>query len=245
MQLYFIRHAESKNNALYARTGATEGRVADPQITKLGRQQARHLVRFLLETESDLAGAPLDLQNRHGFGLTHLYTSLMQRSIATALMIGQAFDLPVHAWPEIHEWGGVFLANPETGENEGLPGENRAFFTANCPDLILPETLADEGWWNRPFEAFADRPLRAQAFVRQLLERHGDSEDRVAVVSHGGFYGGVMRAIFGLPPATDQVEPAFQFALNNTAFTRLDFVENSTRLIYANRLDFLPADLIT
>jgi 2,3-bisphosphoglycerate-dependent phosphoglycerate mutase len=245
MQLYFVRHAESENNALYARTGATEGRVPDPQLTEVGRQQAQHLARFLQKAGDDTMADPLDLQNRSGFGLTHLYSSLMQRSIITAVVVGQAVGLPVHAWPEIHEWGGIFLANAETGEPEGLPGENRAFFAARYPDLMLPEALGEAGWWNRPYEAFADRPLRAQAFVRQLLERHGGGEDRVAMISHGGFYGGVMRAIFELSPPGDNGEPGFQFALNNTGITRLDFVNNNTRLIYANRLDFLPSNLIT
>jgi 2,3-bisphosphoglycerate-dependent phosphoglycerate mutase len=244
MQFYFIRHAESENNALYARTGATVGRVADPRLTELGRRQAQYLARFLREA-GDGPADPHDLQNRGGFAFTHLYCSLMQRSIATALLVAQALALSLQAWPEIHEWGGMFLANAETGENEGLPGENRAFFATHFPDLLLPDSLGEAGWWNRPFESFADRPLRAQAFLRQLLERHGNSDDRVAVVSHGGFYSGFMRALFDLPPGDEHGEPAYRFALNNSALTRIDFVGDSIRLIYANRLDFLPSDLIT
>ena len=41
MQLYFIRHAQSENNWLFARTGSFDGRHEDPGITHLGQQQAR------------------------------------------------------------------------------------------------------------------------------------------------------------------------------------------------------------
>ena len=35
------------------------------------------------------------------------------------------------------------------------------------------------------------------------------------------------------------------FSLNNTAITRLDFLPGETRLVYQNRLDWLPAEMVT
>jgi 2,3-bisphosphoglycerate-dependent phosphoglycerate mutase len=245
MQFYFIRHAESENNELYARTGAAVGRLADPELTALGRRQARYLAHFLQQRDPDIAAGPRDSQNRRGFPFSHLYSSLMRRSLATATLVAEALAIPLRAWPEIHEWGGIFLADPETGEMQGLPGENRAFFTNAYPHLELPDTLGEEGWWNRPYEAFARRLERAELFARQLSERHGRSDDRVAVISHGGFYNGVMTAVLRLGDINNQPRPPLQFLLNNTGITRIDFDEDAARLIYANRVDFLPRDLIT
>ncbi|HBG59948.1 MAG TPA: histidine phosphatase family protein, partial [Anaerolineaceae bacterium] len=49
MQLYYIRHAQSENNAILERNGykSEEGRHADPQITTMGFEQAKLLAEFL------------------------------------------------------------------------------------------------------------------------------------------------------------------------------------------------------
>jgi broad specificity phosphatase PhoE len=47
--------------------------------------------------------------------------------------------------------------------------------------------MGEEGWWNRPFEAELHRPERARRVLVELLQRHGGSNDRVAMVSHGAF----------------------------------------------------------
>ena len=47
MQLYFIRHGQSENNALWDRAGPREERCPDPELTDLGHEQARRLARFL------------------------------------------------------------------------------------------------------------------------------------------------------------------------------------------------------
>ena len=47
MHLYIIRHAQSANNELYATTGGSKGRQADPPLTELGHRQAQVLARAL------------------------------------------------------------------------------------------------------------------------------------------------------------------------------------------------------
>ena len=37
MRLYFIRHGQSENNALYTATGSDRERVDDPKLTEIGR----------------------------------------------------------------------------------------------------------------------------------------------------------------------------------------------------------------
>lgn len=241
MQFYFIRHAQSENNLLWINTGSSKGRSADPDLTARGRQQAEHLARFLCGS----AAAPpttYDNQNIAGFGITHLYCSLMLRAVETGVTVARALALPLIAWTDIHECGGIWIHpnDDETAEKQGLAGNDRAFFTARYPELVLPNSLDGAGWWNRPFEERAQRPERARRVLRELLERHGQTDDRVAFISHGGFYHHFIAALLELP----QTE-GYWFILNNVAITRIDFNEHGVDLTYMNRVDFLPKELIT
>jgi len=236
MQLYFIRHGQSENNELWMSTGSHEGRSEDPGLTEVGRRQAEFLAQFL----SQPASASSDFQNVAGFGITHLYTSLMVRAVATGTIIANALDSPLVAWEDLHEWGGIYLRDEQTDERVGLPGRNRAYFETHYPDLVLPDYLGEDGWWNRPFEEPEPRLPRAKRVLHDLLERHGGTDDRVAVVSHGGFYNYLLAVILNLPEREDH-----WFALNNAGLSRIDFDEEEIRLIYLNRVDFLPKELIT
>ncbi len=224
MQFYFIRHGQSANNSLWDQTGSNHGRSEDAELTPVGCRQAELLARFLRDAD---------------FGLTHLYSSLMVRAVATGSIIAETLDLPLVAWEDAHETGGIYLENEQTGECIGQPGKNRAYFETHYPRLILPEGLED-GWWNRPFETREQRPIRAQRFLQELLQRHGQSENRVAVVSHGGFYNYLVAAILRLPER-DHV----WFVLNNAAITRMDWCDQRVEMVYMNRTDFLPPELIT
>jgi 2,3-bisphosphoglycerate-dependent phosphoglycerate mutase len=240
MQFYYIRHAQSANNLLWDRTGSSNGRSADPELSETGKQQAEHLARFLRQADSDIVAKGRDGQNVAGFRFTHLYTSLMARSVATGTAVAHALGLPLLAWEDLHEMGGIYLDDDLTGEPVGLPGKNRAYFEENYPDLVLPDTLGAAGWWNRPMETREQGSVRAQRFVHELLQRHGDSADRVAVISHGGFYNHVLAAVLGMPRIED-----FWFVLNNAAITRIDFDGDAIYPVYFNRADFMPRDLVT
>ncbi len=237
MQLYFIRHAQSANNKLYDETGSWNGRDADPELTEVGHQQAQRLAEHLAYTDGE--AGPRDYANRQGFGFTHLYTSPMVRAIITGQYIARSLNLPLRLWEDWHEVGGVIVIR-EDGEREGLPGKTRSDL-ANCfPDLILPESLSADGWWNRPPESIEQQLDRGRRVLRDLTERHGQTEDRVAVVSHGGFYNFFLTALLDTAPGD-----GFWFTLNNTGLTRLDFREEGVALTYANRLEHLPGKLIT
>jgi len=243
MQLYFIRHGQSGNNLLWAQTGSSQGRSEDPALTPTGQQQAQHVARFLNQNSTIANSAPgaWATQNVNGFGITHLYCSLMIRAVATGTAIATEIGLPLIAWKDLHETGGIHCINQETGEYIGLPGKNRAYFRNNFPNLVLPDDLGAEGWWNRPFEKREERAPRAQRVLRELLERHGGTDDRVAMVSHGGFHIWFLASILNLSNRN-----GYWFTLNNTAMTRIDF-ENDSRvnLVYMNRADYLPRELIT
>ena len=233
MRLYFIRHAQSANNALFDTTGSEHGRSDDPELSEAGLEQAALLAAFLARSDDALEPG--------GVGFTHLYASPMVRAAHTASFVAQALGLKLALWDDWHETGGIWLEN-EFGERVGRPGKTRAELQARFPGVRLPEHHGDAGWWNRPHEA--DCRERAGRVWRELLERHGGTGDRVAVVSHGHFYVYVMACALNLP-----VGPGMAWLMkHNTGVTRLDVHEDeyeSTMLVYQNRLAHLPSALVT
>ena len=74
MRLYFIRHAQSANNALWDSTQSDAGRSDDPRLTPLGLRQASALCDAFARAADPLEG--------HGSpALTHLYCSPMTRAV--------------------------------------------------------------------------------------------------------------------------------------------------------------------
>lgn len=237
MHLFYIRHGQSANNAQYAVTGSDAGRVVDPELTPLGVTQAMRVAKFLRE------GAPLlrEQGSLPGFGITHLYCSLMVRAVHTGQVIAQALELPLFGWTDLHEGGGMFLEDRESGEPVGHPGATRAELAARFPEMAWPEGAHPDGWWNRPFEPHADRPLRAQRVLAELLRRHTNPADRVAFVSHGGFFDRLMCAALRVPDPQ-----AVWFHMYNTAVTCLEFSDRQLVTVrYLNRVDHLPIELVT
>jgi len=240
MQLYFIRHGQSINNALWERTGSNSGRKMDPDLTETGLKQAELLAQFLNRPVPEIDPAAKDFQNRAGFNLTHIYTSLMLRAVATGMVIAELLDLPLIAWRDLHESGGLFLEDESTGELVGQPGPNLAYFEQKYPRLVHKIPLGDEGWWNMSFEPVEERPLRARRVLDELITRHGGSQDSVAFISHGGIYNYFLMAVLGLSS-----KEGFWFLMNNTAISRIDFFEDRVILVYQNKTDHLPDDMIT
>ena len=245
MQFYFIRHAQSANNALYDETGSWNSRNEDPELTIKGQQQAQLLARYVAQADVNFDPKRRNEANRYGFGFTHLYTSLMVRAVSTATPLAEAVRLPLHTWYDVHETGGIFLDDLTTGEPAGLPGKTRADFEARFPNLVLPAELDHTGWWNRPFETEEERPIRAQRFLTDLLTRHGNTDDRVAVVSHGGFFNRFLRALLKWSPVNGEWPSGTWFDINNAAISRFDVNGDSLRIVYLNRTDHLPGELIT
>ena len=239
MQFYFIRHAQSENNALWDQTGSSNGRSSDPELTARGRRQAELLAQFLSHEPADYPLDRWDPQNRTGFSLNHLYTSLMVRAVATAMPLAQALGLRLQAWPDLHEIGGIYLDN-EQGEPVGLSGKDRAFFSQNYPELQFDEDYNGGGWWNRSREPDEAALGRARRVIDLLLAKHGENQDRVGVVSHGGFYNALLAELFGFVTT-----PGHWLLMNNTAITRIDFHNGQLELVYHNRVEHLPDHLVT
>jgi len=246
MELYFIRHGQSVNNAGWGDPNYREN--PDPPLTEIGRQQAQCLADFLARNQPVQEHMGWNSHNRHGFGLTRLYTSLMERAAHTAAPTAQALGIPFAVWKEIHETGGIF-SREDKSNPMGLPGKPRFYFEQHFPTLSLPADLDGSGWWNRPFETDDERQPRANQFLADLLARHGDREgqpvERVAIVSHGGFFMHLMCAILKLPWRQAALDLRSWFLLNNCSISRFDFIQDEVIISYLNRTDHLPDPLIT
>jgi 2,3-bisphosphoglycerate-dependent phosphoglycerate mutase len=246
MELYFIRHGQSVNNANWNNQDYEES--PDPTLTENGLEQARLLAEFLKKKQTITTYQEWNSQNRYGFGLTHIYTSLMERAAFTAAPIAQALDLPLIAWKEIHEEGGIYSRETQS-KMKGLSGRPRSFFMENFRTITLPDDLDETGWWNRPFEAEDERQPRADQVFSELLARHrdreGQPEHRVAFVSHGGFFMRLVCAILKLPWRQASLGLRSWFLLNNCSISRFDIRGKEITFAYVNRTDHLPDHLIT
>ncbi len=232
MQLYFIRHGQSENNLAWDQNQSYAGRVPDPDLTALGRQQARAVADYLASS---------------GTEISHLYTSLLLRSVATADVISRRIGLPMRAWIDLHEWGGVYELDLETDRRTGLPANGRSFFEEKFPDLLLPDDLDETGWWNRPWEPFEQVPVRARQVLERLNEHHAETDDRIALVGHAGFYNYLLAALLGYAEEEilHELEKPTWFVLNNGGISRIDFYGDHTSLVYLNRTDHLPDGLLS
>jgi 2,3-bisphosphoglycerate-dependent phosphoglycerate mutase len=125
MRFYFIRHAQSHNNALFDATGAEIGRSDDPELSNLGVKQAVALGDFLTRNTDPLeSGQPF----------THLYCSTMTRAIHTALEVSRGAGLTPIIWEEWHETGGIWLERE--GVRIGQVGKN-GFFDVRHRRLVV------------------------------------------------------------------------------------------------------------
>ena len=246
MQLYIIRHCQSENNALWQRTGAEIGRSSDPGLSELGHKQAQRLAEYLKEALTEYGE-----ENSTGYwsapgGFTHLYCSLMLRSIQTGTYISEALDLPLVGLENIHERvaghsasarSGIYLRNSETDRNEGLPGPNRDLFLARHPNIILPDSIGAEGWWNRPYEESEEAIHRARDFFNWLEGKHGSTNDRIAIICHGGFMQSLFSVLLNgsLTYENGHSKREIWIKINNGSITRLDFWDEGVRLNYLKR----------
>jgi broad specificity phosphatase PhoE len=247
MQLYFIRHGQSINNANSGNKDYKEN--SDPFLTEIGIEQAEILAKYLKEKQHITNDKIWNEQNQYGFGFTHIYASLMERAVATAAPTARALEtVPFSAWIEIHEEGGIYAREAENRFN-GLSGKPRSFYEKNFPELKLPDHYDESGWWNRPFESHEDRQLRAENVLAELIARHGDKEDqpeeRIAIVSHGGFFVRLVSAMLKLPWRQGAYDLKSWFFLNNCSISRFDINKDRLTVFYMNRTDHLPAHLIT
>lgn len=247
MEIYLIRHGQSTNNILTEANWHT--RTHDPELTKVGHQQARKVADFLASASNleELVRIPVDAPERHQpypHTITHLYCSPMYRALQTARPISKALGLTPSVWLDIHEVGGIHYE--KEGELIVLGGKTRTEILAEFPDYHLPETLTEDGWFNRALgrEDWAGcqaRAIRVCSALWMRAENPRTQDDKIALVSHGGFINAFLKTIVNIAPS-----PRLDFWHYNTAITRVDLEVGGTTVIrYVNRVTHLPLDLLT
>jgi len=242
MELLIIRHAQSANNAL-----ADERlRVVDPPLTELGQSQAE-LVAAFLANHTDNGSRPCEGEanggnNGCGHGITRLYTSAMHRALETAQSISQALSLAAQVWVELHEHGGMWLDHGDPVGVVGYPGMTRAAISARFPQVVLPPEVTEDGWYDPAlgYESWQQAAVRA-AQVASRLRTWAELDERIALVSHGGFSNLLLRSLLGV---SSTAEVFFHHA--NTGITQVRFrTGGQVSLRYLNRISHLPAALVT
>ncbi|NMB62002.1 MAG: histidine phosphatase family protein [Chloroflexi bacterium] len=237
MLLYYVRHAQSNNNALYNETGSYSGRSADAPLSATGKKQLPYLATFiqkeLQEVQTEGNGSQRNVP-------VTLYCSLMERTVATASAIAETCQLPLYGYRDIHEVGGVYVKNDETDERIGMPGHDKQFFTEHYPLLHYPQGVDENGWWNRPHETREERPARARRVLEDILTCHSNPDEVVILVSHGEFFNHFINALLDMPPNS-----AVWFEMMNAAVSLFDFQPDLIQIPYINRHHFIPSELIT
>lgn len=248
MDLFFIRHGESANNTLWKRgLDFQTYRVSDPLLSAKGEKQAQFLAEFLANPKGErIYYEPLPRPEKRGpFGITHLYSNLMKRALQTAAPISERLGLPILVHPEMFECGGIYLRTIVDGETiySLEHGVNAAWLAQNYPQAQLLQDIPEEGWWRGGREEKLESLDRAGRVLNFLKEKHGGTNDRVAVITHGNFFERIFQQLFQFD--LDKADFPYQISVFNCGISRIRFTDNFFYLMYHNRTDFFPEELLS
>lgn len=170
MHVLMVRHAESLGNREYR----IQGRV-DYALSEQGIEQAHALGQSLAEN----AWKP-----------THIYTSTLQRALHTAEILRDYWatresTASVMPYPDLQEI-----------KNGVLEGLTWAEVQETHPELSAA-LMASSDWIPIPgAESLKAARDRAQQFIQTITTQH-QNEDRLWVITHGGFLQYLVAAILG------------------------------------------------
>ena len=246
MRLYLIRHAQSENNVAYSAEGGIVGHKPDPEITDSGHHQSQRLARYMADSGNESRKHPHLADNTHDFELTHIYCSLMTRSLLTAEYISRETGITATAREDLFERKGIY-SHDERGNEIGKPGPGRQYFHDRFPGVALPEDLPEDGWWNRPVESDEDFLSRVTTSLEEITARHLGKDDVVALVVHGDYIDQAVNELMGVDRHTHNYADLWlaNWVFHNTSISRVDFRENTRNVIYLNRVDHLTPELTT
>lgn len=246
MQIVFVRHGQSTNNARYTEAVAAglatntgegqiaaevrqyPGRVPDPLLSAVGVRQAQALGKALLD-------------GRAPFTPTHLYASPTTRAVQTARPLTEATGLPVMLHPDAYEVGGIHRFDPQAGVRTAHPGATLRELREHCDAVQAPPGLFDtpDQPWAGGLETDDEQALpRAERLLASLRAAHGPG-DVVVVVSHQYFSQFVLATVFGWAGP-----PWRRFRVDNTGHLSLRLYDGRAGVDWVNRVDHLdPADV--
>ncbi len=229
MELFLIRHGESTNNVL---TDSSQ-RVADPELTQLGRAQAEQVAAYLAE---GLHLAPTERPEERPF-FDRLYCSPMIRTLHTAQAIGQAMGYKSEIWVAIHELGGIYLDHGGERGAVGYPGLTRAEIAVRFPTSVASAEVGEDGWWDAGKETEQQAQHRAMGVAADLRAR-AEENTRIGFVSHGDFMSLLLAAL-----GNQAMDGGSYYGHNNTGITRIALAPGTTVIKYLNRTEHLSKGL--
>ena len=195
-----------------------QDRVEDPPLTDIGHQQSSCLGKWIASLK-----------------LTRVVTSPFIRALQTADHIGQSVGLTPEVRIDLHEQGGC-VSGPTRDVFAGRPGMTRSQIGSAFPTFSIAPEIDGNGWWrSKPFESEDAARARAARLLAQTVEEFAATQERVAYVMHGDFKR-LFLAQLHLEPLQTPV---------NTSVTRILIRPEVCRLEDYNRMDHLPADLVT
>ena len=227
MQLILIRHGQSFNNALNDATA----RVADPELTERGVEQARLVADHLA------AGGHLRASERHrGPMLDELYCSAMIRALQTTQPIAGALGLTPRVLTDVHEIGGIYLDNGD-GTATGFPD---APGRRSQPGLPVSSATAS----GTAAGGVGAGRLRARGVAEPLPPPRGSWRAPGSRCGSGSCP--TATSLSALIKALADHLPSWglQYHHENTAITRIDF-DRRVVVAYMNRADHLPTHLLS
>lgn len=200
LELYLIRHAQSRGNAGETPEDAAVAEIHDPPLSERGLRQAEMLGEGFSDTDFDA-----------------VYASFLQRTVMTArgLLSRQPGEKPLFLMPILSE--------------RGIPPEFEAKTVEQLRDIVPLCRLADGFSPDEPRviadAGAADKTVldRAAAVLEYFRTRFRNGE-KVAVVSHAAFLTHVVFYLFGIR----DVMPDFDIDFNNAGVTKVTFYEPGT-----------------
>jgi len=229
MHLSLVRHGQSFNNTLPDGVG----RVVDPPLTEAGVKQAPLVAKYLAEGPAKDTFHPQGPSA--GFEITRLFTSAHLRCLQTSAPIAEALNLDPEIWVDLHEECGIWMEGIEM-----LPGMKRSEIAEQFPRVRIPDEIGEAGWWNRPRETEAEWLARAKSVAEKLWADFGDTDERIAMVVHGGFIKDLVSALIAEGPL-----PTGDISSRNTSISTIAFFQGKAVVAYLNRIEHLPPDLVT
>lgn len=144
--------------------------------------------------------------------ITQVLSSPLVRALETASILAAATsNTSFTVWSELRE-----------GFSSTHRGFGRAELLRQFPCAVLPDDITTQGW-DHGGDTYESLFARCQATLHRIQAQFGP-DDRVAMVTHGGFGNYLLHAILGIAPATPQ-----WFDMDNCAIHRVRFVPNPSR----------------
>lgn len=144
--------------------------------------------------------------------ITHIISSPLVRALATACCIAEeSGNLTVQVMPELRElYSGLHR------------GHSRAELQQRFSCAVFPPSITEDGW-DHGGDSYDGVFARAQQVASYLWEAFCP-DDKVALVTHGGFANYLLHILLQIPSA----RPCW-FELENCSITRLRLVPQSER----------------